>query len=63
MDYYTPDQFRAIADNLVAWQNPDGGWPKDVDWRAKLSIAEMNSIMGVEGRRRSTFDNHNKLHD
>ncbi len=25
------DDYRAIADNLLAYQNEDGGWPKNMD--------------------------------
>jgi len=61
LEAYGPSEYRGIADNLVVWQNADGGWPKDVDWRVKLTKAEMNALMGVEGDRRSTFDNHNTV--
>ena len=27
-----------IADNLLAYQNEDGGWPKNIDWLAKLDL-------------------------
>lgn len=47
-----------IANNLIAYQNNDGGWPKNIDWLAKLSpdsvIAELD-----EHYRQSTFDNRN----
>ena len=33
----------AIADNLLLFQNPDGGWPKNVDWLGKLESSVMKS--------------------
>ena len=34
---YKPDRFREIADNIVAYQNADGGWPKNLDMLARRS--------------------------
>ena len=28
---YTPEQYKEIADNFIAYQNKDGGWPKNID--------------------------------
>lgn len=47
-----------IANNLVAWQNIDGGWPKNIDWLAKLNIDSVRLIFSEAGRA-STFDNQN----
>lgn len=58
---HAPEDPWTIADSLVAWQNTDGGWPKDVDWRVDLTKDEMNALMGVTGPRRSTFDNRNTV--
>ncbi len=47
-----------IADNLLAYQNADGGWPKNIDW---LAVADPDSVVGslTEHYRKSTFDNRN----
>jgi PelA/Pel-15E family pectate lyase len=47
-----------IADNLVAYQNEDGGWPKNIDW---LAILNADSVKGSlsDRYRESTFDNRN----
>ena len=47
-----------IADNLIAYQNGDGGWPKNIDW---LGILNADSVKGTltERHRESTFDNRN----
>ncbi|MEJ2545926.1 MAG: pectate lyase [Calditrichaceae bacterium] len=47
-----------IADNLIAYQNIDGGWPKNIDW---LAILKPDSVINnlSERYRQSTFDNIN----
>ncbi len=49
---------QGIADNLLAYQNEDGGWPKNIDWLAKL---DPDSVVNALSKRyqRSTFDNRN----
>ena len=47
-----------IGDNLLAYQNDDGGWPKNIDWLAKLNPDSVKA--GLDERyRQSTFDNRN----
>ena len=29
---YTSAEYHEIANNLIAYQNEDGGWPKNIDW-------------------------------
>lgn len=55
---YTPNQYREIADNLIAYQNKDGGWPKNIDW---LGILNTDSVYAVlkESDKKSTLDNRN----
>ena len=52
---YTPDQFRGIADNIVAYQNADGGWPKNLDMMAKLDPDSVKASSRATGFRRSTM--------
>ncbi len=49
---------RGIADNLLAYQNADGGWPKNIDWLCTLPA---DSVLGdlSERYRQSTYDNRN----
>lgn len=47
-----------IADNFVAWQNPDGGWPKNIDWLAVLNIDSVKEALRPHYRE-STLDNRN----
>lgn len=55
---YTPDQYREIADNFIAYQNPDGGWPKNIDWLAILDADSVKNTLS-ERYRESTLDNTN----
>ena len=52
------DDFRGIADNLLAYQNPDGGWMKNIDW---LGILPADSVVAALSERyqQSTLDNRN----
>lgn len=47
-----------IANNLLVFQNEDGGWPKNIDW---LTLVPRDSVVNdlSERYRRSTFDNRN----
>ena len=47
-----------IADNLLAYQNPDGGWPKNIDWLGILNADSIKSVM-TDREKESTFDNRN----
>lgn len=55
---YKPSDYRAIAENLLAYQNQDGGWPKNIDW---LGIMDADSVIQslTPRYRQSTFDNRN----
>jgi PelA/Pel-15E family pectate lyase len=53
-----PENELEIADNLVAWQNKDGGWPKNIDWLGVLNIDSVKSTLN-EHYRQSTIDNRN----
>lgn len=55
---YTEAQYENIADNLIAYQNPDGGWMKNIDW---LGILDTDSVKRDldEDHLRSTLDNRN----
>lgn len=53
---YRPEQIVEIAQNLLAFQNDDGGWPKNLDWLAAMSHDEIRRLAGRSASR-STFDN------
>ena len=55
---YDPTDYRSIADNLLAYQNKDGGWPKNIEW---TGILDADSVINAltPRYRQSTFDNRN----
>ncbi len=55
---YGVEEYQAIADNIVAYQNEDGGWPKNLDWLAKLSPDSVKQALKPR-HRLSTLDNRN----
>lgn len=55
---YSPEQYTKIADNFVAYQNEDGGWPKNIDWMAELPADSVLNTLS-DYHRRSTLDNRN----
>lgn len=55
---YKPSQFRQIADNIVAYQNQDGGWPKNIDMLAMMRPDSVRSVIDAK-HLRSTLDNTN----
>ncbi len=55
---YAPNLYIEIANNLLAYQNKDGGWPKNIDWLAKADPDEIISSLSTRARE-STLDNRN----
>jgi len=53
---FAPEQFREIADNILAYQNEDGGWPKNLDMMARLDPDSVVQALAPH-RRVSTLDN------
>jgi len=55
---YDPKQIVHIAENMLVYQNADGGWPNNVDWQAHI---DPDTVRAIKGERKmiSTFDNHN----
>jgi PelA/Pel-15E family pectate lyase len=55
---FSESQFIQIAENLIAYQNADGGWMKNMDWLAVINIdSVINSLS--DRYRQSTLDNRN----
>jgi PelA/Pel-15E family pectate lyase len=55
---YDIDDVTEIADNLLKFQNADGGWPKNIDWLGKLNYDEVwKRLSNFE--KKSTCDNRN----
>lgn len=55
---YESSQIKEIADNLVAYQNKDGGWPKNLDWLAVLNTDSVKASLS-DHYKKSTLDNRN----
>jgi PelA/Pel-15E family pectate lyase len=55
---YSEHQITKIADNLVQYQNEDGGWPKNIDWLAIINIDSLKSSL-PDKQKQSTIDNCN----
>ena len=51
-----PGQIVAVADNILAYQVDDGGWPKNLDPQLIVSEEEIRRLYG-RSLSRSTFDN------
>ncbi len=59
---YSPEEIDKISENLLLWQNTDGGWPKNIDWLKIFSGKEIEEILKQKkdgSKRKSTFDNRN----
>ena len=55
---YKDNQIIEIAENLLKFQNIDGGWPANLDWLANIGVSEIRKVRkGNLGQ--STFDNRN----
>ena len=53
-----PSDIQGIAQQLLKFQNPDGGWPKNIDWLGKLE-PEFLKVQMPDHRWESSFDNRN----
>jgi PelA/Pel-15E family pectate lyase len=54
--YATPEAIR-IADNLLVYQFPSGGWPKNIDMAENLSAAQQDHLNAINNQDSSTIDN------
>lgn len=55
---YAESEYEKIADNLIGYQNEDGGWLKNMDWVGELNIDSVKATLN-DNARRSTLDNRN----
>jgi len=54
---YAPENFREIADNILLYQQPNGGWPKNYDMMAVLTDQQKQVLALHKDSLRTTFDN------
>ena len=45
---FADTQIVHIAENMLAYQNADGGWPNNVDWQADI---DPNTVRAIKGER------------
>lgn len=54
---YNPADFRNIANNILLYQQPNGGWPKNYDMLAILTKEQKQVLLEHKDSTRTTFDN------
>jgi PelA/Pel-15E family pectate lyase len=54
---YQPTDFREIADNILLYQQPNGGWPKNYDMLAILTDDQKKQLAEHKDANHTTFDN------
>ena len=55
---YAETDYEKIADNLIAYQNLDGGWLKNIDWLGVLNSDSIKATLN-DFEKQSTLDNRN----
>ncbi len=58
VEWYRSDEAVRIADNLLLYQFPSGGWPKNIDMARCLSQAEMKQLAADNAFDSATIDNY-----
>lgn len=56
---YRPDQVREIVSNILLFQRENGGWPKDYDMTAVLSVAQRQAVEATRTNSDTSYDNGN----
>ncbi len=56
-DWYASGEAIRIADNVLAYQHTNGGWPKNIDMARRLSDAERARIAANHDRAETLIDN------
>lgn len=51
------DDVRGIAENILLYQNPNGGWPKNYDMQAVLTAEQRSAVVAGADDASSTIDN------
>ncbi|HTR80492.1 MAG TPA: pectate lyase [Bacteroidota bacterium] len=54
---YDPSQIEKIGDNILLYQKPNGGWPKNYDMLAILTDKQKEAIRRTANDLNTTFDN------
>lgn len=56
-EWYGSEEAVRIADNVLAYQHPTGGWPKNIDMARKLSADQLAEIRRKAPRQQPIIDN------
>ncbi len=54
---YPESEITKIADNILLYQRNNGGWPKNYDVQAILTIEQADSLVRTKDQLHTTFDN------
>ncbi|HEY4787571.1 MAG TPA: pectate lyase [Bacteroidales bacterium] len=54
---YRAAEISKIADNILIYQRNDGGWPKNYDMQAILTVDQKDSLINTKADDHTTFDN------
>ncbi len=54
---YRSTEFRYIADNILLFQKSNGGWAKNFDMQAKLTVEQKAKVIADKNVLNTTFDN------
>ncbi|MCH2385981.1 MAG: pectate lyase, partial [Pedosphaera sp.] len=57
LDGQTETKTDPRAEMEILFQNPDGGWPKNVEWGSFKTLQEAEKDKERDKNRKSTFDN------
>lgn len=56
-EWFASDDAVRIADNLLLYQHPNGGWPKNIDMAATLDDQQKQEILRSRDRAKTMIDN------
>jgi PelA/Pel-15E family pectate lyase len=56
-DFYGSDESKRVAENVLLYQNDNGGWPKNIDMANKLSEGQKNKLAANRNRSETLIDN------
>ena len=56
--WYSSNEAMRIADNLLLYQYPSGGWPKNIDMAVELNTTQKEYLKSINSLDSSTIDNN-----
>jgi PelA/Pel-15E family pectate lyase len=54
---HRPDEVEKIADNILLYQKENGGWPKNYDMMAELTVEQKKALLASRTETNTTIDN------